>query len=442
MQLSLVLFLFTLLRIPSLFEPYWYGDEGIYQVIGAGLQAGRTVYLGVWDNKPPLLFLLYALYSGDQFSMRLLSVLFGAASITVFYFISSRNILAALVFSVILGLPIIEGNIANTENFMMLPILLSIYLFLNNRFFASGLMVSMAMLFKIVAIFDVFSMTMVLLFSNRLKSVIPFFLGFAIPIIVVAVHLGSRGLLDPFIGAVFLDNAGYTAWKNYFLIENGLLYLKTLIFVAVLFMLYQARKRLSFKLLFLIIWTWSSLYGALFSGRDYPHYLLLLLPSWTLALFRLPVLAITIALFTGFQFNVYWNISGYYQNFLYYKTGAIDTTKYYQFFDPTTIDTYAIAQYIKTHAAREDNVFIWSNAPQIYTLSDKLPPGRLSVAYHITQNEKNLKETQRDLKRANPRFIIILPVYQPYPYKLDGYMFKEKVRSALIYEHTINPTSS
>ena len=44
-------FLFVVLRFPSLFEPNWYGDEGIYQSIGFGLRSGRQFYTGVWDNK-------------------------------------------------------------------------------------------------------------------------------------------------------------------------------------------------------------------------------------------------------------------------------------------------------------------------------------------------------------------------------------------------------
>ena len=33
-----------LLRLPSLFEPDWYGDEGIYQVLGLGIQS-RTAFV-------------------------------------------------------------------------------------------------------------------------------------------------------------------------------------------------------------------------------------------------------------------------------------------------------------------------------------------------------------------------------------------------------------
>ena len=50
----IILFLmFLILRIPSLFEPYWYGDEGIYLVLGQAIRKGVTLYSHIHDNKPP-----------------------------------------------------------------------------------------------------------------------------------------------------------------------------------------------------------------------------------------------------------------------------------------------------------------------------------------------------------------------------------------------------
>ncbi|HEX8932414.1 MAG TPA: hypothetical protein VF810_04620, partial [Patescibacteria group bacterium] len=50
--------IFFLLRLPSLIEPDWYGDEGIYQTIGMALHKGSFLYTQIWDNKPPLLYLV------------------------------------------------------------------------------------------------------------------------------------------------------------------------------------------------------------------------------------------------------------------------------------------------------------------------------------------------------------------------------------------------
>ena len=57
--LLIVSFFFFILRFPSLFEPYWYGDEGIYQVLGMVIRKGGLLYRDIWDNKPPFLYFIY-----------------------------------------------------------------------------------------------------------------------------------------------------------------------------------------------------------------------------------------------------------------------------------------------------------------------------------------------------------------------------------------------
>src|SRR3989344_5318606 len=56
----LVLFAIFILRLPSLFEPYWYGDEGIFAAVARNLNLGGTLYQTAWDNKPPMIYLTYA----------------------------------------------------------------------------------------------------------------------------------------------------------------------------------------------------------------------------------------------------------------------------------------------------------------------------------------------------------------------------------------------
>ena len=51
-------FLFLLfLRLPSFFESLWYTDENFYLAIAQGIvKGGEWLYVGVWDNKPPLIY--------------------------------------------------------------------------------------------------------------------------------------------------------------------------------------------------------------------------------------------------------------------------------------------------------------------------------------------------------------------------------------------------
>src|SRR5437868_3833482 len=130
--LALISIFYSLLRFPSLFEPYWYGDEGVYQAVGMLLNSGASLYSGAWDNKPPLFLAFYALFNSDQFVIRTISLFAGLFSVWLIFFISKKLFnenklaiaLTTFLFSFGLGSIIIEGNIANTENLIILPILL------------------------------------------------------------------------------------------------------------------------------------------------------------------------------------------------------------------------------------------------------------------------------------------------------------------------------
>ena len=81
---------FFILRFPSLFEPNWYGDEGIYQTLGIAMNAEKLLYRDAFDNKPPLLYFLYSLVSSDQFAIRFLSLIAGILAIAAFYFLAKK----------------------------------------------------------------------------------------------------------------------------------------------------------------------------------------------------------------------------------------------------------------------------------------------------------------------------------------------------------------
>jgi hypothetical protein len=62
-----------ILRIPSLFDRLRGGDEDYYMAMGQHITNGRTLYIGIWDNKPPLLYLIYT-FSYALFGPHLLFV--------------------------------------------------------------------------------------------------------------------------------------------------------------------------------------------------------------------------------------------------------------------------------------------------------------------------------------------------------------------------------
>ena len=172
---------FIILRLPSLFEPHWYADEGIYQVVGRAINDGRILYQGIWDNKPPVLYLIYAIFNGNLFFIKLYSLLVGVTSVIVFYFLSIKlfkknwSIYISIgVYTILFASPIIEGNIANAENFMILPIVTSAFLIFKyldgnkiKNLIASGFFLSIAFATKTVAVFDFFAFFFIFIFNTK-----------------------------------------------------------------------------------------------------------------------------------------------------------------------------------------------------------------------------------------------------------------------------------
>lgn len=476
--LSITTAVFAILRFPSVFEPHWYGDEGIYEVIGVALRQGRGLYSEIWDNKPPILYLIYALFDGDLFSVRLASLLVGMVAVVVFFLITKKlfkNYLSIIVsnifFVFLLATPVIEGNIANAENFMILPTLLAFYLLfcLDSKrklipTIAAGILLSFSFLTKIVAIFDFISFALILIglkffetisftrkkISGEFRKLISGFeqeiilaVSFAVPITLTFLYFSLKGVFSDFWQASFSQNVGYVGYGNYFLFPMGFLILKVFLLVITIVLVFIFRKRLGKTGFIVFIWTAISLFDTFFSNRPYTHYLLVLLPSIALfvgfifenkklLLITVPLL-IVIFLIVDSNFNFYKRLGPYYGNFVAYLGGK-DVDKYQNFFDSNTSRGYHIADFVKSQLNPEENIFLWGDSAQIYVLSGKLPPGRYTVMYHITSYPNAIAETQAAVEKSNPRFIIQTKDNPAIAQFLDNYELRYKVDDAVIYE--------
>lgn len=475
--LSAILIVFSLLRIPSVSEPYWYGDEGVYEVVGMAIRAGRTLYSQIWDNKPPLLYLIYALFNGDLFYVRLLSLIFGILSVIAFFIVSKKlfknnlaSYLSTSLFVLLFATPYIEGNIANAENFMILPILISFYLLFCTRSkkilytVISGIFLSLAFLTKIVALFD-FAAFGILLFylrffetikfnaqkiSKEIKEAISeigqevlFAIAFLTPIVLTVIYFVVKGAFSSFFQAVFSQNVGYVGYANFFIIPNGLIYLKLFLLIFATLLAFRFRQNLGRSGLLIFVWLFFALFDAFFSARPYTHYLLTLVPAFCLfvgyVLENKKILFITVPFLLIILFLVDHNFSpykknvAYYENYLKFITGG-STVVYRNFFDPNTQRDYDLANFVKSNTNPTDNIFVWADGPQVYPLADKLPPGRYTVAYHITYYKNAIDETKTAVKNASPKYIIQIKSDPEIQNFLDGYEFRYKIDDANIYE--------
>ena len=138
--LIFLLALLLVLRLPNFFEPYWYGDEGIYLTIGNGLRQGKVLYRDIIDHKTPIIYYLAMVPS--QLDFRLLNLAWMSVTVIAFYHLCKELlarewtiVLATLLFVVLTSLPWLEGNIPNGELFVMGFILIGFYFLSGTKLF-------------------------------------------------------------------------------------------------------------------------------------------------------------------------------------------------------------------------------------------------------------------------------------------------------------------
>ncbi len=127
---------FTLLRVPTLLEPHWYTDEAGYAVTAWLAMHGHTLYGSVWNNKPPLLFwtygLILTLFGPSEAALHCASWLSGLVAVAAVYAILRRPMgpvragIGAAVAALLLGTPLLNGDLALPENFLVGPSALGI----------------------------------------------------------------------------------------------------------------------------------------------------------------------------------------------------------------------------------------------------------------------------------------------------------------------------
>jgi len=455
-------FLFFILRLPSLFEPLWYGDEGIYQVIGTSLNHGKLLYKEIFDNKPPLLYWLYSLLHSDQFSVRFASLIFGVLSVVVFFLLSKKLFksekhngipyLTTFIFTLLFGLPLLEGNIANAENFMLLPIITSAFLLVNKKkFFLPGLLLGIAFLLKIVAVFDLsaFVVFCFILNIDSLKKELklsPIIAGFFLPIFLVSLFFLFKGTFIDFAKATFISNISYVSYGNKMGTLPILLFIKLILLGIFLLYVFAKRKTINEGSLFVLIWFAFSLFNAFFSQRPYTHYLLVLIPSLSLmlglilfnkknqkiiAIFLIATLLVIIKAFGTPNLN---KSIGYYQNFISYAMGKKTTALYQAFFDRNTPFDYEIARFIRPKLSKNDTIFVWGNNAQLYQLVSVVAPTKYIAAYHILNYQDGPTTTQTAIGAMRPKFIVVMLNSGPIPFPLINYSIKININNASIYE--------
>ncbi len=443
--LILILVLVLLLRVPSFFEPYSYGDETIYLSLGEAVRSGKVLYRDIHDNKPPLLYFLAAV-SGNLFWFKALLAFWSAVTIILFWKLvqalfpqkTRLHKISTLIFALLTTLPLLEGNIANAENFMIgLSLGAFLILFtqkLNFRnIFLAGVLFSLAALFKIPAVFELPVIILYWLIINNLrdlkeiiKRTLYLVLGFSVPIGATFIWYFLRGAFNDYLISGFLENFGYLSTfrpedvAKPFLIKNGPLLIRGAIVLSGALTLFIFRKKLSKQYVFLTLWLLFTLFAVTLSERPYPHYLLQTTPPISVMLamlFTFPtieqalvILPLTLALLVPVTFKFwYYSTTAYYERFLSFVSGQISKEQYLAKFGSHVPRSYKIAEFLVSSTTKSDAVFVWGPESQtVYALARRFPPFKYIAEYHIN-DFSSPDEVANAVGSKLPKIIVVLP---------------------------------
>ncbi|OGM78183.1 hypothetical protein A2188_00905 [Candidatus Woesebacteria bacterium RIFOXYA1_FULL_43_9] len=326
-----------ILRIPSVFEPYSYGDEMIYLTLGEAVRRGITLYKYIHDNKPPLLYLIAGL-SGNLMMLKVILGFWSLVTIYLYYRLMSlmsknRTLvkIATIAFGILTTIPTFEGNIANAEVFMVGPTILAMILLLKSSYstqrhprpdrgsiqtkawipcpsntagrqarddnrckiiinlLLAGVLFAIAVLFKFPAIFDIPVVFLYWLLTKKplkktLAGGILVFTGFATLILGTFVYYFAKGAGPEYLVAAFLQNLGYvSSWTASaqlpFWQKNAGLLIRFGILVVISLGLFLKHHPIKKEFLFFVLWLIFALFAVTLSERPYPHYFVQALPA-------------------------------------------------------------------------------------------------------------------------------------------------------------------
>ncbi|MBI5078894.1 glycosyltransferase family 39 protein, partial [Candidatus Saganbacteria bacterium] len=130
------------LRMPFLREPVE-ADEGAYAYIAQRLLAGEVPYRDIFDHKPPAIYFIYAglfkLFGDEPIVLTFSSAAFGMLTtlavfaVGILLFGVRGALFSAGLYALFSGGPYVEGASANTEMFMVLPMVLALGCFLKAK---------------------------------------------------------------------------------------------------------------------------------------------------------------------------------------------------------------------------------------------------------------------------------------------------------------------
>lgn len=471
--------LFIVIKLPSLFEPHWYGDEGVYSAVAHQIRNGESIYSSVWDNKLPgiyYIFLVASFFGNTLFSVRLFNLI--ALGLTVFIINSiSKKLFGAgvktklitVVSAVLLSLPILETNIANAENFFILFTTFAIFQILNKKYALAGLSYGVAIVFKIHPAVELAAITLLItvnVLRNKnnkihLQNAIKLIAFGSLPIILLSLIFVFGNNLTSFIQEALIGNFTYVSEKmnlfNFIFFENSLIIRLGILVIVLLYIYYKYyRNLISFEKSLIYVWLVAGLFAAVISDRGYPHYLLQVLPAFTISIFiyiferkislkvfeKLALVALMIfgymSLFLqGRIFIKYLDYSKYYPNFIELITNVKSKGDYNLYFNNESQKLYDLVNYVKVNNYENKYVYYADNNAWFYELANVKSPSKYITWYHLFMAKDRKANLINEFKTKKPELIIInkdFDIFKELQSYLVNYEEADQMHEYIIYK--------
>jgi len=434
-------------------------DEGTYGYVAWRMSFGEVPYLDVFDHKPPVVFVLYwlafKLFGISTVSIHLFGALYNVVTVVMSFVLVSRlydrwtGLIAAAACALMSASPHYFGQSANTELFMMLPLIVAA-LFVWQALrgagsfglaFLGGVAVGFAILTKhSAAPVALFLGVAIILqrgllerrFSTATYECCGLLAGCALPVLVVTAVFWYLGALDAFYEAVIEYNLSYGGSGKMGagisllgkILRRGLS--SQILFwgfgvVGIAFIVVRRTFAHWFLLGFLI----ACALGVWMGLRFYPHYFLQLVPAWS-AVFAVGVLdtcrqcrrlfkapfRIAVYVLVGLVLVVFplykdrWLI---FRPFTAYTVERATRDIYPgQPFDQSAL----VAEYLEETLSPVDRVFIVGSEPQMSLLAGRASATRYPYIYPLTQaGEASLRRQQEvfaAIQRETPACIAVV----------------------------------
>jgi 4-amino-4-deoxy-L-arabinose transferase-like glycosyltransferase len=460
----LVLLLSLLWRVPSLVDPPWVNDEGTYFAVAQAMAHGYRLYVQVWENKPPAVYLLYeAVYHSlgpSLLGVRLLALIAVLATVALVILISGHfaalpvALASGLFAGLLLGVPFLEGTTANAETFLAAFTAFAVWLAILKRWpVPAGLAAGVAVLFKAVAGFD--ALAIALWLAVRRRGSLRFVAAIAATLLLAGLAVWRAGVLPDMLRDAFLYDFGYVGHAN----GPNLPWLLALKLAALLLIAIWLREKP-----FPYFWLAFAAAGALFSGRIFGHYFvqviaplcvslacivdqraelgrraLVLLPAAFLAAGALSALVGWSLAATGHN-SILARRLQYYANFARLALGLESYGVYRDQVDDHVTRNIRLAADVRTLPAGQ--LLVWGNVPWVYVLSGRLPATPYTSALRDPPVPGETADLRRAVGRSDAPVVVIEPARPPLgpaaTQLRDGYRVGARVGNAIIYLRKIH----